>query len=1325
MKKLYFLLVFAIVFFGCNASYAQLVGGYGFLQGAFLEAGQAPNGSLGSDYSSGTPAPAGYHPHGFGGVAMVYDYGHDGWTVGTPPYMGDFTLPGTPFEGWEIQIGGAVSQSYYSNFPYGTTFTGTLAGSNTGYSNSGGVATVNWAGTAGPAAALQINMQTVIDTEGSAIVFTVHLINTTGAALPNVYYLRTCDPDNTESWSPFSTPPATWTGSFETYNSIVHQNEDATHRVLVTAIGQIDDPTAGLEMLPSAYLGLGTRDCRARCFIYNFWPLASSTDLSTVWSETYTPADFSENTTLDGDIGIGLVYNLGTIAGFDSAVISYAYIFNGVGRFADSGLENPGVFPDPRLLVEDSLMPTVPIPNRVYDTFDVCGHPGDDTVIVNILYSTTGNWTNSHWTWSPSTGLSSTTGTVDTIASSVLPPSITYTITGTDSSGPGTMLNCENRVFYLTILTCNSCVNNSPCAGDTLYLIRKGDSTDCTYLWSGPAGFSSTMQDPFIFPAVAANTGEYYVIRTLLGVHDTDSTNVVIHPLPVVTASSNSPLCTSPLGTLTLFATPTPPIAGEGYSWTGPGGFTSALEDPTISSFGPTGTGIYTVVTTTPFGCMDSATTDAELIPPPPAPVITGVSRYCQGIPSSPVPFVPFVVTDSFGTVLDSTILWYTVGTGGVGGTTPLTINTSVPGYDTVWVSRKIGACEGPRAHFVVHVVTTPAAPLVTGPMRYCQYDTGAYVPLTAHTTASGTANWYIAPSVPPAGASSTTQPKPNINVVPPVPGTSYGMYTYYVTQTDSSCQGPSTTVNIVIDRKPEKPAVHPDLICQYQTPLAESATPDSTNTLLWYGPGRTVATSTAPTPSTLVAPDTIDYYVTQTTPQGCVSDSALDPQIIIKKPAPPITSPVWYCQGATPLALNAEVDSSASSYLKWYISGVLQPSAPFPQTTDSTPPGNTTYYVTQTINTCESDSASIVVTLLYTPVFSINATQPYVCQYDSISLWYNGPQLVAPSYSWALPVGASFASGTHVYDDSIVVNFDSAVLNNYVYLTVSDDSGKCSTTKPIRINIVSQPTAQAYTKPDVCLGDTASLALLTRASDAYSYIWYIDYIQLMNSQSVTVIASNSNSGGPFTISWVDSGRHIVEVQTFSVDGCKSAPSYDTINVHSAPDAGFKITSSNQSGCIDDTVQFSADIADYNDSYVWSPAHSFENVNTPVAWGKIQEANTIITLTVTDPFGCTATQSMEIDPNSCCTVFLPNAFTPNGDGRNDFFRPIYNGYHHFHVFQIMNRWGQIIFTAENNNVQWDGNYNGVPQDMGVYYYYLKYDCGGKTIEEKGDVTLIR
>jgi hypothetical protein len=48
-----------------------------------------------------------------------------------------------------------------------------------------------------------------------------------------------------------------------------------------------------------------------------------------------------------------------------------------------------------------------------------------------------------------------------------------------------------------------------------------------------------------------------------------------------------------------------------------------------------------------------------------------------------------------------------------------------------------------------------------------------------------------------------------------------------------------------------------------------------------------------------------------------------------------------------------------------------------------------------------------------------------------------------------------------------------------------------------------------------------------------------------------------------------------------------------------------------------------------------------------------------------------------------------------------------------------------VFESTNSNPKWDGMYNGVKQDLGVYYYYLRYDCGGKTLEVKGDVTLIR
>jgi gliding motility-associated-like protein len=156
-------------------------------------------------------------------------------------------------------------------------------------------------------------------------------------------------------------------------------------------------------------------------------------------------------------------------------------------------------------------------------------------------------------------------------------------------------------------------------------------------------------------------------------------------------------------------------------------------------------------------------------------------------------------------------------------------------------------------------------------------------------------------------------------------------------------------------------------------------------------------------------------------------------------------------------------------------------------------------------------------------------------------------------------------------------------------------------------------------------------------------------------------------------------------------------------------------------------VLFSANDSNYQNKYSWSPAHFFTGTDSHAEWGKVQLEQSVVTLTVTDPFGCTGTTSTELDPTTCCNVAFPNAFTPNGDGKNDVFRPFpqAKGFHTYHVFRIQNRWGQTVFECTNNKAEWDGTFNGVPQDMGVYFYYLKYDCGGKTLEEKGDVTLIR
>jgi gliding motility-associated-like protein len=98
---------------------------------------------------------------------------------------------------------------------------------------------------------------------------------------------------------------------------------------------------------------------------------------------------------------------------------------------------------------------------------------------------------------------------------------------------------------------------------------------------------------------------------------------------------------------------------------------------------------------------------------------------------------------------------------------------------------------------------------------------------------------------------------------------------------------------------------------------------------------------------------------------------------------------------------------------------------------------------------------------------------------------------------------------------------------------------------------------------------------------------------------------------------------------------------------------------------------------------------------------------------------------MYINPDRCCDVELPSAFSPNGDGRNDLFRPITIGHHKLKIFRVVNRYGQTVYESNVESNGWDGRFGGVPQDMGTYFYYLNYDCNGKTIEKKGDVTLIR
>lgn len=105
-----------------------------------------------------------------------------------------------------------------------------------------------------------------------------------------------------------------------------------------------------------------------------------------------------------------------------------------------------------------------------------------------------------------------------------------------------------------------------------------------------------------------------------------------------------------------------------------------------------------------------------------------------------------------------------------------------------------------------------------------------------------------------------------------------------------------------------------------------------------------------------------------------------------------------------------------------------------------------------------------------------------------------------------------------------------------------------------------------------------------------------------------------------------------------------------------------------------------------------------------------------------------ATDSVNIYYQNCdCTVFLPTAFSPNGDGRNDYFRPVYRCQIGQYKLSIYNRWGEFIFHTTDPRVGWNGHYNGSPAAMATYVWTLEYidELNLKKYHKTGTITLIR
>lgn len=532
---------------------------------------------------------------------------------------------------------------------------------------------------------------------------------------------------------------------------------------------------------------------------------------------------------------------------------------------------------------------------------------------------------------------------------------------------------------------------------------------------------------------------------------------------------------------------------------------------------------------------------------------------------------------------------------------------------------------------------------------------------------------------------------------------------TFYVAAYHASCGGaisPMDTVVACVQAKPTTPSIgYDDTYCQGETVIFNPVAPPGF-LYYWYDvPTGGIPTTTSPVISTAV-PDTIIWYLALVSQQlGCEGDRVAYPFYILESPQPVFDTTILFgCAGDTVIFNNTTVTGDSCVWI--YGDGATD-------TADSRTHPNWSpthiYYsqdrfsvrlIVYNRGTGCVDSVDYILNNQHPLQALFKQNADTLCQGAEVRFTDTSIHPVIGNFTYFWDFGDGDTTYTkdpvHIYDHPGV----------YTVMHVITDNIPCSDTI-YRDFYIDSSGVMAFVLNDtsICEGDLVTFTGDFTDIGLRNYYWdFGDGIRIPN---VNPVSHSYDVSGIFNVTL--HGNYRI---------CPIDDSVKEITVHAYPtiDLGPDTTiCPNTAGVIlaDNINQF-----DSRATWLWSTGDSTAAITA--------RHQGIYTAKVTIE-GCSSSDSVQVFKD--CYIDIPNVFTPNADGSNDYFLPrqfLSKNVSKFNM-QIFNRWGEVVFKTDKIDGRgWDGKFNSKDQPVGTYVYLIEVEFGNGTKEHyQGNVTLLR